>query len=99
MLLRESFTFLDGRESSEEKRKIEPMHIDSGLYPSFVIIFVAMNSKIRERLVVQAFEDNGIYVSVDKITQKIAVHLPDCNYQQLHLRELRIIWVKDQLFH
>ena len=36
-----------------------------------------MNSKIQERLVVQAFEDKGIYVSVDKITQKIAVHLPD----------------------
>ena len=37
------FTFLDGRESSEEKRKIEPPHIEQGLYPSFVDVVVAMN--------------------------------------------------------
>ena len=35
-----------------------------------------MNSKNRERLG-QVFEYNGIYVSVDKITHKVAVHLPE----------------------
>ena len=44
------FTFVDGRESSEEKRKIVPMNIEPGLYPSIVDIVVAMNNKIRERL-------------------------------------------------
>ena len=67
----------DDRESSEEKRKIVPMHIDPGLYPGIVDRVAAMNSKIRERLGAQAFEYNGIYLSVDKITQKIAVHLPE----------------------
>ena len=33
-----------------------------------------MNHKIRERLGVQAFEYNGIYVSVDKTAQNIADH-------------------------
>ena len=40
------FTFVDGRESSEEKRKIVPMNIEPGLYPSVVDIVVAMNNKI-----------------------------------------------------
>ena len=71
------FTFVDGRENPEEKRKIGPMHFEPGLYPIFVNIVVAMNNKNRERLGAQAFEYNGIYVSVDKITQKIAVHLPE----------------------
>ena len=71
------FTFVDGREGSEEKRKFVPMHIEPGLYPSFVDIVVAMNKNIRERLVAQAFEYNGIFLSVDKITQKVAVHLPE----------------------
>ena len=44
------FTFVDGRESSEEKRKIVPMNIEPGLYPNIVDIVVAMNNKIRERL-------------------------------------------------
>ena len=65
------FTFVDGRESSEEKRLIVPMNIEPGLYPSIVDIVVAMNTKIRERLGAQDFEYNGIYVSVDKITQKL----------------------------
>ena len=65
------FTFVDGRESSEEKRKIVPMNIEPGLYPSIVDIVVAMNIKIRERLGAQDFEYSGIYVSVDKITQKL----------------------------
>ena len=63
------FTFVIGRESSEEKRRIVPMNIEPGLYPSIVDIVVAMNNKNRERLGAQAFEYNGIYVSVDKITQ------------------------------
>ena len=50
------FTFVDGRESSEEKRKIVPMNIEPGLYPSIVDIVVAMNNKIRERLGAQVFE-------------------------------------------
>ena len=68
-------TFVDGRESSDDKRKIEASHFEPGLYPSFVYIVVALNNKIRERLGAQAFEYNGICVSVDKITQKIAAHL------------------------
>ena len=72
-----NFTFVDGREISEEKRKIVPMHMEPGLYPSIVDIVVAMNNKIRERPGAQAFESSGIYVSVDKITQKVAVHLPE----------------------
>ena len=71
------FTFLDGRESPEEKRKIQPMHIEPGLYPSIVDIVVAMNDKVRKRIGAQKYEYNGIYVSVDKITQKIAIHLPE----------------------
>ena len=71
------FTFVDGRESPEEKRKIVPMHFEPRLYPSIVDIVVAMNNKNPERLGAQAFENNGFYVSVDKITQKVAVHLPE----------------------
>ena len=63
------FTFVDGRESSEEKRKIVPMNIEPGLYPSNIDIVVAMNNKIRERLGAQVFDYNGIYVS-DKIHKK-----------------------------
>ena len=64
------FTFVDGRESSEAKRKIVPINIEPGLYPSNVDIVVAMNNKIRESLDAQVFKYNGIYVSVDKITKK-----------------------------
>ena len=56
------FTFVDGTESPEEKRKIEPMHIEPGVYPSIADVVVAMNN--RECLGAQAFEFNGIYVSV-----------------------------------
>ena len=38
---------------------------------------VAFNNKNRERLGAQALKYDGKYVSVDKITQKIAVHLPE----------------------
>ena len=71
------FTFIDGRESPEEKRKIVPMHIEPGLYPSIVDIVVAMNDKVRKRIGAQKYDDNGIYVKVDKITQKVAIHLPE----------------------
>ena len=71
------FTFIDGRESPEEKRKIQPMLIEPGLYPSIVDIVVAMNDKVRKRIGAQNYEYNGIYVSIDKITQKIAIHLPE----------------------
>ena len=36
-----------------------------------------MNDKVRKRIGAQKDEYNGIYVSVDKITQKIAIHLPE----------------------
>ena len=71
------FTFVDGRESPEEKRKIQPMHVEPGLYPSIVDVVVAMNDKVRKRIGAQKYEYNGIYVSVDKITQKVAIHLPE----------------------
>ena len=69
------FTFIGGRESPEEKRKIQPMHIEPGLYTSIVDIVVAMNDKVRECIGAQKYEYNGIDVSVDKITQKIDFHL------------------------
>ena len=53
------------------------MNIEPGLYPSIVDIVVAMNNKIRESLGAQVFEYNGIYVSVEKIAQKVVVHLPE----------------------
>ena len=71
------FTFVDGRESPEEKRKIQPMHVEPGLYPSIVDIVVAMNEKVRKCIDAQKYDYNGIYVSVDKITQKVAIHLPE----------------------
>ena len=55
---RESFTFIDGRESPEEKRKIQPMHIEPGLYPSIVDKIVAMNDKIQKRIGAQKYEYN-----------------------------------------
>ena len=36
-----------------------------------------MNDKVRKRIGAQKYEYNGIYVSVDKVTQKIAIHLPE----------------------
>ena len=71
------FTFIAGRKSPEEKRKIQPMLIEPGLYPSIVDIVVAMNDKVRKRIGAQKYENNGIYVSVDKITQKISIYLPE----------------------
>ena len=71
------FTFVDGRESPEEKRKIQPRHYEPESYPSIVDIVVAMYDKVRKRIGAQKHEHNGIFVSVDKITQKIAIHLPE----------------------
>ena len=71
------FTFIDGRESPEEKRKIQPMQVEPGLYPSIVDIVVAMNDEVRKRIGAQKHEYNGFYISVDKILQKIAIHLPE----------------------
>ena len=53
------------------------MHIEPGFNPSIVDIVVAMADKVRKRIGAQKYEYNGIYVSVDKITQKIAFHLPE----------------------
>ena len=36
-----------------------------------------MNDKIRKRIGAQKYEYNGIYVSVDMITQNVAIHLPE----------------------
>ena len=40
------FTFVAGRENTEEKRKIVPMHIEPGLYPSILDKVLAMNDKV-----------------------------------------------------
>ena len=53
------------------------MYIEPRLYPITIDIVVTGNKQIRECLDAQAFEYSGIYVSVDKVTQKIAVHLPE----------------------
>ena len=44
------FFFEDGREKSEEKRMIKPMHIESGFNPTIVDMVLAMNHKIRKRI-------------------------------------------------
>ena len=36
-----------------------------------------MNEKVRKRIGAQKNEYNGIYISVDKITLKVAIHLPE----------------------
>ena len=66
-----NFTFIDGRESPEEKRKIQPIHVEPGLYPSIVDIVLAMNDKVRKRIGAEKFEYNGIYVSEDKLHKKL----------------------------
>ena len=52
----EKFTFVDGRESPEEKRKFQPMHIETGLYPSLSDIAVAMNDRNQKRIGAQKYE-------------------------------------------
>ena len=53
------------------------MHIEPGLYPSVVDKVVTMNDNVRKRIWAQKYEHNGIFVSVDKITQKTAILLPE----------------------
>ena len=53
------------------------MHIDPGLYPSFVDIVLAMNGKVCKPIGAQNFECNEIYVSVAKITQKNVIQIPE----------------------
>ena len=36
-----------------------------------------MNDKVQKRIGAQKYEYNRIYVSVVKITQKVAIHLPE----------------------
>ena len=50
------FVFIAGRESSDEKRKILPMNLEPGLYPSFVDVVVAMNDKVQKRIGAQKYE-------------------------------------------
>ena len=69
------FTFVDGRKSHEEKRKIEQMLNEPKFYSSIVDRDVANDNKNRQCLGAHAFEDNKICVSVDKTTQKNAVLL------------------------
>ena len=64
------FTFINGRESPGEKRKIRPMHIEHGLYPSIFNIVVAMSDNVRKRIGAQKYDYNGFYKSVDKIVPK-----------------------------
>ena len=46
------------------------MHIEPGLYSIIVDIVVAMNDKVRKCIGAQKYVNNGIYVSVYKITKK-----------------------------
>ena len=36
-----------------------------------------MNDKVPKRIGAQKYEYNGMYVSVDKITQKVAIQIPE----------------------
>ena len=67
-------TFVDETESFEKRRKIVQIQ---KLYPSIGDIVVAMKNKFCENIASQTFEYNGIYVSVDKITQMVAVNSPE----------------------
>ena len=51
------------------------MHNEHGLYPSIVDIIVATKDKVRKRIGAQNYEQ--VYVSLDKITQKVIIHLPE----------------------
>ena len=53
------------------KKKDEPMGIDPVLYPSGTDMVVAINDKVRKSIDARKYEYNGIYVSLDKITQKM----------------------------
>ena len=53
------------------------MHYEPGLYPSIADIFKILNEKFRIHIAAQKLEYKRIYVSVDKISQKTAIHLPE----------------------
>ena len=59
------------------------MHIETGLHPSHADITVNMNDRVQKRIGAQKYEYNGIYVSDDKITQKVAIHLSE--YQSVYI--------------
>ena len=54
---------------------MDPKHFEPGLYPNTVDIDVAMNNLIENVLVYQKHGYSGSHVSVDKITQKLAILL------------------------
>ena len=56
------------------------MHIDPRLYPSIVVLVVAMNDKVQKSIGSQNYDYKGIYVSVDTITQEIAIPLLRINH-------------------
>ena len=64
----EMFIFIYVRENCEEQN--EPMHTETGLYPSIVNIVLAMNDKDEKRIGAQKYVYNGIHKSVFNITQK-----------------------------
>ena len=45
-------------ESSEDKRKIEPMHTQPDFYPTINVILVAMNDKVRKNLNIAELMDH-----------------------------------------
>ena len=47
------------------------MYIERWLYPSIVDIIVDMNDKVRKGIGAQNYEYDWVYVSVDKVTQKL----------------------------
>ena len=53
------------------------MYIEPALYPSIVDIIVAMNDKVQKRIDAQKYEYKENFVSVDEITKKIAILLPE----------------------
>ena len=69
--------FIHERESFQDKRKIKAMSIEPGLYPRMVDIAVAMKNKNGVIPGAQVFEYNGSYVSIDDITQQIAIQLTE----------------------
>ena len=54
----------------------ERMHIEPGMHPRIVDKVLAMKDEIRKQIGVQKNEF-GIPASVDKITQKVAIHLTE----------------------
>ena len=53
------------------------MHIETGLYLNFVDTVLAMNDTVEKFIGAQKIDYNGIHKSVNNITRKIAIHLPE----------------------